>query len=133
MESAHQGQYKIFYDGLCRVCSAEIETYRKMKGSEAIQFVDITSPDFDSQKENLDPKLIHQELHAKDPSGATFVGVEAFILIWSQLPHLKWLSRLAKQKWLNAFLRLNYSVFVKVRPYLPRKSCETSPYCSTKL
>lgn len=123
---------KVFYDGLCRVCSAEISTYKKMKGADQIDFIDITSQDFDSKKENLDPFLVHKELHAKDEYGKVYVGVETFILIWTKLPSLNWLARLARQKWFNSFLRLNYSAFVKIRPYLPRKSCEASPYCEIR-
>lgn len=131
-ESSGLQKSKIFYDGLCRVCSAEINTYRKMEGASDIEFVDITSAEFDSKKENLDPHLVHQELHMKDENGQVHIGVEAFIVIWSKLPKLHWLSRLAQKKWMHSFLKLNYSAFVKIRPYLPRKSCETSPYCAPR-
>lgn len=124
-----EAKAKVFYDGLCRVCSAEINTYRKMKGADRIEFIDITSADFDCKKENLDPYFVHQELHAKDSEGKVHVGVEAFVVIWNQLPKLNWLASLAQKGWMNRFLRLNYSAFVKIRPYLPRKSCEASPYC----
>ncbi len=119
----------IYYDGLCRVCSAEINHYKKMKGADLISFVDITRTDFDPVQENLDPQKIHQEMHAKDRDGNLFVGVDAFILIWSQLPSLVWLSRLAKNKGVNQILQWGYQGFVKIRPFLPRKSCEDSPYC----
>lgn len=119
----------LYYDGLCVVCSAEINHYKKMRGSESIRFVDITDAHFNAKAENLDPKKIHVELHAKDANGQMHVGVDAFILVWSRLEKLKWLSRLAQKSIAKAFLQLNYSLFVKIRPYLPRKSCETSPYC----
>jgi predicted DCC family thiol-disulfide oxidoreductase YuxK len=122
----------VYYDGLCRVCSAEINHYKRMRGADSISFVDITSPDFDPVAENLDPKKIHEEIHAKDQAGNLLVGVDAFILIWSQLPSLIWLSKLAKRSVVNAGLQFAYRGFVKIRPYLPRKSCESSPYCATK-
>ena len=122
----------LYFDGLCVVCSAEINHYKKMKGSENIHFVDIADPSFNAKKENLDPQKINIELHAKDAHGKLHVGVDAFILIWSRLDKLNWLSRLAKNSVINKFLQLNYSLFVKIRPYLPRKSCETSPYCEIK-
>ena len=125
-------QIKVFYDGLCVVCSSEINHYKKMKGSENILFVDITAPEFNPLTEGLDPQKVHEELHAKDSTGKLHVGVDTFILIWSKLDKLKWLSKAAQKTLLRKFLQLNYSVFVKVRPYLPRKSCETSPYCDIK-
>lgn len=122
----------LYFDGLCVVCSAEINQYKKMRGSENINFVDIAGPDFDAKKENLDPVKVNIELHAKDSDGKLHIGVDAFILIWSRLDKLNWLSRLAKNSVVNKFLQLNYALFIKIRPYLPRRSCETSPYCEIK-
>lgn len=125
-------QIKVYYDGLCVICSAEINHYRKMQGSDKINFIDITRPDFDPVKEGLNPKLVHKELHAKDRNEVLHIGVDAFILIWSNLNKLNWLAKAAKSKIINSFLKANYSLFVKIRPYLPRKNCETSPYCETR-
>jgi predicted DCC family thiol-disulfide oxidoreductase YuxK len=122
----------LYYDGLCVVCSAEINHYKKMRGSQNIRFVDITEAGFDAKKENLDPQKINVELHAKDSNGKLHIGVDAFILVWSHLDKLKWLSRLAEKSLVKSFLQMNYALFVKIRPYLPRRSCETSPYCEIK-
>lgn len=122
-------QVFVYYDGLCRVCSAEINHYKTMRGAESISFVDITRADFDAEKEQLDPQKIHEEIHARDSSGNLHIGVDAFILIWSKLPALTWLSKLANRKTVNSLLRLGYRGFVKLRPYLPRKICEDSPFC----
>ncbi len=122
----------VFYDGLCVVCSAEINQYKKMRGAENIRFIDITEAGFDAKKEKLDPRKINVELHAKDAKGKLHIGVDAFILIWARLDKLNWLSRLSQKVIVRKFLQLNYSLFVKIRPYLPRKSCETSPYCEIK-
>lgn len=103
-----------------------------MKGSEKIQFIDITTPEFVPASEGLDPQKVHEELHAKDAKGNLFVGVDTFILIWSALDKLKWLSKAAQKPLLKKFLQVNYSLFVKIRPYLPRRNCETSPYCDIK-
>lgn len=131
-DSAQSTKIQVFYDGLCRVCSAEIETYRRMRGADGIDFVDITSPQFSAEKEGLDPFLVHKELHARTSDGQIVKGVETFILIWKTLPSLNWLARLAAKSPVRSFLNVNYRLFVKVRPYLPRKSCEQSPYCEIK-
>jgi predicted DCC family thiol-disulfide oxidoreductase YuxK len=123
---------KVFYDGLCVVCSSEINHYKKMQGGDKIDFVDITSLDFNASVENLNPHSVHKELHAKDKDGKVYIGVDAFVLIWSQIDKLNWLSKMAQTWPIKKVLQLNYKLFVKVRPYLPRKSCEASPYCETK-
>lgn len=125
-------QIKVYYDGLCVVCSSEINHYKKMNGSENIDFIDITSSDFRADVEGLDPQKVHEELHAKDAFGQLHVGVDAFILIWASIDKLKWLSKAAQKNLVKKILQANYSLFVKIRPYLPRRSCETSPYCATK-
>lgn len=123
---------KVFYDGLCVVCSSEINHYKKMQGGDKIDFVDITGLDFNASKENLNPHSVHKELHAKDKNGNVYIGVDAFVLIWSQIDKLNWLSKMAQTWPIKKALQLNYKLFVKIRPYLPRKSCEASPYCETK-
>lgn len=128
-----QENIKVYYDGLCVICSSEISQYKKMKGSENINFIDITTSAFDAAKENLDPFLIHKELHSKDEYGQVYVGVDTFILIWSKLEKLKWLAALAKKAPLKKILQINYKLFVKARPYLPRRACEDSPYCEVNL
>lgn len=126
-------QIKVYYDGLCVVCSSEINHYKKMNGSKNIDFIDITSSDFRADVEGLNPQKVHEELHAKDARGQLHVGVDAFILIWSSIDKLKWLSKAAQKSLIKKILQANYSLFVKIRPYLPRRSCETSPYCETKV
>jgi len=124
---------KIFYDGLCKVCSTEINQYKKMAGAENLNFVDITEPEFNPLDENLDPYKINIELHAIDTNGTLHAGVDTFILIWNEIHSLQWLARLAQKKPVKMTLNLFYFVFIKIRPYLPRKSCETSPYCAVDI
>lgn len=126
---AENKKLTIFYDGLCHLCSREINHYKKMRGSENIIFTDITSADFDAQLENLDPFAIHQSLHARDINGNIKTGVDVFIAIWKELPALKFLVPIAQTKPIHYMMTLFYAVFAKIRPLLPRKSCEASPYC----
>ena len=122
---------KVYFDGLCHLCSREIEHYKKMKGSERINFVDITGPSFDSKLEGLDPIEVHRNLHAKDSEGRIYKGVDTFILIWSQLEALKKFVPFASRKPIKSLMESMYFVFVRIRPLLPRKSCQNSPFCET--
>lgn len=131
-DSQPQNKISIYYDGLCHLCSREINHYRKMKGAENINFIDITTSSFDAKKENLDPVQIHKTMHVKDQEGHFHVGVDAFICIWKNLPALRFMVPIAKLAPIRGLLKIIYSGFAKVRPLLPRKSCETSPYCDTK-
>lgn len=119
----------IYYDGLCRLCSREINQYKKMRGSENIEFVDITEASFKADELGLDPIQVHKSLHVRDKSGSLHVGVDAFIRIWNELPAFRFLAPIARNRAIHFILRIFYAGFVKVRPLLPRKSCESSPYC----
>jgi predicted DCC family thiol-disulfide oxidoreductase YuxK len=128
-------ELKIYFDGLCRVCSAEIDQYRKSQGAERIEFVDITHPQFDAATEGLDPVEVHRSFHVRHADGRIESGVDAFISIWSVLPGWRWLVPIARSKPVKAVLNLGYAAFVKIRPWLPRKSkadCSASPFCQTK-
>lgn len=124
----------IFFDGLCPLCSREIEHYRHQAGSEMLKFVDITEADFDAKKEGLDPLQVHKLMHVRTPEGHLKTGVDSFIAIWQRLPKYNWLADFAKKTWVRPFLDLGYHSFAAIRPYLPRKTrdnCEQSPYCET--
>lgn len=124
-----KGRTKVYYDGLCYLCSFEIAHYQKMKGSDSIDFIDITGPHFDAAKEQLDPFKIHESLHVRDASGNVHTGVDAFIEIWKQIPSCRWLAKAAQKSVFKTVLNAGYAVFAEIRPKLPRRSCEHSPYC----
>jgi predicted DCC family thiol-disulfide oxidoreductase YuxK len=127
----------VYYDGLCKVCSKEINHYRKQSGADSISFVDICSSNFDARAEGLDPARVHQVMHVRRQDGTLAVKVDAFIEIWSVLPRFKWLAKAARWSPVNAGLNLGYVGFTMIRPFLPRYAnpadCQESPYCDVKV
>ena len=125
----------VYYDGLCRLCSREIDHYRGLEKSQAIHFVDITAPEFDAAQEGVDPVQVHKVMHVKRSDGSLALGVDAFQEIWAAIPRYKWVAHWAKKKPVRKGLDAFYNLFVKVRPFLPRKKaeCSASPYCDYKL
>ena len=59
----------VFYDGLCILCSREIDHYRKSRGADLITFVDICAPGFDPAENGLDPKAVHKVMHVRRQVG----------------------------------------------------------------
>lgn len=118
---------KVFYDGLCPLCSREIDYYKKKDQSALIKWCDITEPGFDAQAENLDPTEVHRIFHVKNTAGEIITGVEAFVEIWRTLPELKNWARASQIPGVKPAMKLGYFVFAKVRPFLPRK---TRPDCA---
>ena len=124
----------VYYDGLCVLCSREIEHYRRSRGADLINFVDICAPGFDAGAHGVDPKAVHRVMHVKRADGTLATEVDAFIAIWTTLPGYWLLARIASLGFVRFFLNIGYHLFVRVRPYLPRRSadiyaCAASPYC----
>ena len=124
----------VYYDGLCVLCSREIDHYRRSRGANLINFVDICAPGFDPDAHGVDPKAVHRVMHVKRADGTLATEVEAFIAIWTTLPGYWLLARVARLGFVRFFLNIGYHLFVRVRPYLPRRSadiyaCADSPYC----
>ncbi len=124
----------VYFDGLCVLCSTEINHYRKSRGSERISFVDICAPGFDPKAHGLDPKAVHKVMHVRRADGTLATKVDAFITIWSTLPGYWILAKTARLGLVRFFLNIGYHFFVLVRPYLPRRkadiyACAESPYC----
>lgn len=124
----------VFYDGLCILCSREIDHYRKSRGADLITFVDICAPGFDPAENGLDPKAVHKVMHVRRQDGTLAIEVDAFIEIWKTLPGYWLLAKLANYRIVKIFLNFGYQAFVKIRPYLPRRKsdydqCSTSPHC----
>ncbi len=121
----------IYFDGLCVVCASEINHYRRLPGAESFKFEDITAVDFDPAAHGLDPQQVHKVMHVRDKFGELHTGVDAFRVIWQDLPRYHFLARLSTRPVVRWGLDLGYNVFVKIRPYLPRRKqdCSASPYC----
>lgn len=115
----------LFYDGLCPLCSREIDHYRRRAaGDPLVVFVDITDPVFDAAAHGLDAGRIHRTMHVK-VGDEVRTGVDAFIAIWDHLAGLRWLARVARFPGVYHLLRIGYALFARARPLLPhrRRSC----------
>ena len=124
----------IYFDGLCIACSTEINHYRKQKGAEKFLFIDITSAEFIPEEHGIDPKQAHRLMHVRDTQGELKQGVDAFRAIWIELPKYHFLYSLTRFKFVRWILEIGYNLFIKIRPYLPRRKadCSASPYCEIK-
>jgi predicted DCC family thiol-disulfide oxidoreductase YuxK len=124
MDSNH---LQVFYDGHCVLCSREIQYYRKQPGADKIEWIDIMSEGFKPLDHGLDPQRIHARFHVKK-SGQIFEGVDGFQLIWKELKIFRILEWASQTSLTRSLMNFGYDLFVKIRPYLPRKA---EANCST--
>ena len=120
---------QIFFDGSCRVCSAEMETYRRKNPEQRLEFVDISDDHF---RPDLYDKALGDfmaELHVRDAHGNFTTGVDAFIAIWQAFPSGS-IWRLAAATCglpgVHLLSRAGYRLFARYRHLLPRRQqdCE---------
>jgi predicted DCC family thiol-disulfide oxidoreductase YuxK len=114
---------QIFYDGACSVCAAEIDVYRHKGQDDRLQFIDISTPDFDPAPYGISLDEFMYELHAIDRENHVYRGVEAFSAIWQAFPPLTLyglLGALVMFPGVNPLARLGYWSFARIRKFLPK-------------
>jgi predicted DCC family thiol-disulfide oxidoreductase YuxK len=82
----------VFYDGKCGLCRREIEHYKHVAAPGIFIWQDITTDA--SALENLGITYADglRLLHARDVQGKIYIGVDAFLLIWQQIPRWRMLA-----------------------------------------
>lgn len=113
----------VFYDGDCVVCDLEISLYKKQETQGLVRFVDIQSEEFKKYSSDLSFTEANREIHVmKD--GKLVKGIDSFLLIWSYLPQKRYklISRIVSLKYIRPLANIGYTIFAKIRKYLPKKS-----------
>jgi predicted DCC family thiol-disulfide oxidoreductase YuxK len=122
----------VFYDGLCQLCSREIDLFRKLVKDGRLDYVDISSPNFVAADHGVDAMQVHRHMHVRnDETGEMLVGVPALAAMWEVVPWFGWLAWLSRLPVLRWFAKLGYAVFAWIRPKLPKRTC-ANDYCATK-
>ena len=120
---------KVYFDGICGLCSKEIKYYKKIAPESIFEWIDVAK---DPNAMN-DYKITQAEallyLHAIDNDNIIYVGSDAFALIWKNLPKWNILGQLISFPIMRNLCRLIYKKFAKHR-------FKNNPHCqlaSTKL
>ena len=77
-----------FFDGKCAICSREINYYRSLAPKDNFIWCDLHSNSNMMKEYQLDYKQALLTLHAVDENGILHIGVDAFTLIWKNIPRL---------------------------------------------
>ena len=105
----------VFYDDKCSLCSREINFYKKIRPEASISWLGISS----SSKELKIAKIKRVDalmfLHVRDCEGIFHVGVDAFILIWRNLPYFKYINYIVSFPGIYQLANIVYEKFAKYR------------------
>ena len=124
---------RVFYDGSCVFCAAEIEHYLRKDHDEKLVAIDISSADFDPEPYQISLADFMYQLHAIDRDGLVFKGVDSFWAIWQAFPASTVygiMGRIIQLPVVNRFARIGDWLFARIRPYLPKRNQCGSGICS---
>ena len=114
--AAPSGALCVYYDGGCPLCRAEIATYRRTEGGDAVRWVDAHACAPAELGPGLQRPSALARLHVRRADGTLLHGAAAFAEIWAALPRWRWLARVARVPGVLPLLELGYRGFLRVRP-----------------
>lgn len=108
----------VFYDGACPLCSAEIGYYRRRRGADRVDWVDVSTCAEETVATGLTKDEALKRFHVQDAAGRLISGGQAFAVLWTALPGYSWVGRLFRLKPLAWVIDRAYDGFLKWRPHL---------------
>lgn len=105
----------IFFDGQCGLCRREINHYKRIAPRDQFSFIDITQDQALFKQLGLTIEDGLKLLHVQTSDGVIHRGVDAFIVIWQQLPYWHYLARMASFPMIKPILSLFYRIFAHWR------------------
>lgn len=105
----------VFFDGGCPLCHREIGHYRRVDRTGRLRWVDAAGEADSLAGYGLSIEDAMAELHVLDEAGQWQRGVDAFLIIWNNLPAYRWLAKLVSVTGLHRPLRVVYRRFAAWR------------------
>lgn len=112
------GELTVFYDGSCRLCTAEIRVYRTSAGAHAVSFVDVSAHSGGLVAPGLVKETALKRFHVCAVDGTLVSGAEGFGHLWLALPEWRWLGRFVLLPVVLPVAEVVYRGFLVVRPEL---------------
>lgn len=109
----------VYFDGACPICRREITFYRRLRGAEKINWIDISKKDV-TLPDMLSPSAARARFHVRDAKGRLLSGGAAFAYLWTRFPSLRYAGLLASTRPFVWLLDPGYDLFLRVRPKLQR-------------
>ena len=107
MEDYSKTSTTVLFNGDCEICSKEICIYQSYGASEGlpIDFKDINNTDLNSFGLTRDETA--RQLHVLKNS-ELFVGVKAFVILWSEMPKYRFLAKIFSLPGVSRFAQFFY-------------------------
>lgn len=106
---------KVYYDGKCGLCSKEILYYMNIDKEDKFTWIDVTEQYDELAKIGISLSSALMYLHVIDYDGRLKTGVDAFFLIWKNLPGWRCLGFLINLPIIKSIARFVYKIFAQWR------------------
>jgi predicted DCC family thiol-disulfide oxidoreductase YuxK len=106
---------QVFFDGKCGVCSKEIAQYKSLAPKNVFSWINIAVESKALNHRNITQAQGLLYLHVIDTENKLHIGVDAFAVIWKQLPKWWIIGYLIKAPLFNFVATLVYKFFAQKR------------------
>ena len=113
-------QLTVYFDGACPLCRREISFYRRFRGADEIEWVNVSSVAGGQVEADLSRRAALRRFHVRRRDGRLSSGAAAFAELWMALPSLSWLGRFLALPGIRHVAEGLYRGFLLVRPLLQR-------------
>ena len=110
----------VYFDGSCPLCAREIAFYRRRRGGDRLDWVDVSELPDGEIAAGLSKSAALRRFHVKEPDGRILSGGLAFAHLWSALSALRPVGRIFRIPPLAWLLELGYRLFLSLRPLMQK-------------
>ena len=113
MSQDPQGIPKVYYNSLCPVCRAGVESQRRRMAAAGApaEFCDISQHPESLLEIGAELEAVRERLHVREADGTLAIGADAFTALARATPGQGWLARLGALPLVKPLLRLAYNAF----------------------
>ena len=115
----------VYFDGGCPVCIREIGFYRRRRGADAIEWIDLDKLAPGPVAPDLDKADAMARFHVREPQGRLLSGARAFAALWRALPGLRPVGRIMGLPGIVHMLEGGYKLLLKIRALWRPEQCNT--------
>jgi predicted DCC family thiol-disulfide oxidoreductase YuxK len=112
----------VLFDGGCPLCSREIDHYRRLRGADQIQWVDVSTTPNLQWLYGIDTETAMRRFHVRTASGEWLTGAYGFAELWSHLRGYRLLAALVRRLRMLPLLDWGYRRFADWR--FDRRRCD---------
>ena len=112
----------VLFDGACPMCSREIAHYRRVRGADKLQWLDVANEPGALPIGGVDRDTAMARFHVRDVNGRWQTGAYGFAELWAHLRGYRLLSLAVRKLHLLPLIDAAYTRFARWRL---RRQCDT--------